>query len=135
MLSDLAEHAGSLVTLIGALVSVCAFLIVAIWKLNGMMIKSVTDKLEKHLIDSRTCQENLPKTYAAISHIEPQMTILFDRQNRLREEILPRDFVRRDELAAWNKMNEKGFDAITDRLDLVSNRIDNLTKALLSEHK
>jgi hypothetical protein len=130
-LSDLAEHTGTLVTIIGLLGTGFAGVIVAIWKLNSSMLAGITAKLDHHLEQAALCQKNLPLMFASRPDAENNFSKLFTRQDRLRDEILPRDYLRRDELAAWNQLNENGFKAIAERLDIVSRRLDGLAGAII----
>jgi hypothetical protein len=149
--TDLAEHSGTLVTLIGFLVLTCISLVAIIYrKLNSGVaevkadtiaaitnfhtelsreVRLVGEGLRRHLDDAADCQRNLPKTYMSKEEGDRQITILFARQNDLRERTLPQDYVRRTELEALSlsltKLIDRGFSDIATRVDKLSDRLDN----------
>jgi hypothetical protein len=136
---DLAEHTGTLITLLGGLATICIALIVVIYrKLNAGVeeIKNELSKevgavragLSKHLEDSSECQKNLPKLYMNKLDADRQFAALFGRQNDLREKTLPQDYVRRTELEQLNKslvqLIDRGFNDLGTRVDKLSDRLD-----------
>jgi hypothetical protein len=126
IVNDLAEHAGTLVALIGAFAFVCLGLVAAIYKLNNSLIASVKEGLEAHLIESRDCQRHLPERFASKPDTDTAIATLFRRQNTLREDTLPVTYMRKGDMEAWVVLNEKIFATFTTRLDAFSTRIDKL---------
>ena len=126
MVNDLAEHAGTLVTLLGGFAVICGGLVAAIYKLNSALIKAVRDSLEAHLTESRECQKNLPIRFASKTDTDAAIAQLYSRQNKLRESTLPETYMRKGDMEAWVILNEKTFSLFTSRLDSFSTRIDKL---------
>ena len=124
--SDLADHSGTLVSIIGSFALLCVALIGAIYKLNTRMTAGIVEKLEHHLDDSKKCQASLPYLYAPKVDTEACIAKIFSRQDKLRDEVLPQSYVLRNEMLAWNVVNENGFKAITARLDLVCQKLDRI---------
>jgi hypothetical protein len=130
LFTDLAEHAGALVALLGGIAVICMALVGAIYKLNNSLIDRVQGGLEKHLSESRECQKELPIRFAGKSETSEALSILFRRQNQLREEILPGTYMRKGDMDAWVVLNEKTFAMFTARLDMFTIRIDKLIEVV-----
>ena len=126
VVNDLAEHAGTLVALVGSFAIVCGGLVAAIYKLNAALIKSVRDSLDAHLTESRDCQKRLPERFASKFDTDTAIAQLYSRQNKLREFTLPETYMRKGDMEAWVILNEKTFSIFTGRLDAFSARIDKL---------
>jgi len=117
---DLAEHSGTLVSLIGSFAILCGILLGAIYKMNAKMVSGIIDTQKK-------CQDSLPLLYAPKSDTEIHIAKIFARQDKLRDEILPGTYVLRAEMVAWNQLNENGFKAITARLDMLCIKLDKIS--------
>ena len=135
IVNDLAEHAGTLVALLGGFAAICAGLVAAIYKMNASLISELRTALEVHLADSKRCQENLPIRFAAKQDTDTAIATLVSRQNQLREETLPSTYLRKGEMEAWVVLNEKTFTIFTARLDAFSTRIDKLIDVFGTERK
>ena len=148
--TDLGEHIGSIISLLGGLVIICGILIAVIYKkLNQGVAEVKTDTikaisnyhdemskevqaiavgLNKHLSDSADCQRNLPKLYLSKDDGERRIDLLFSRQNDLREHTLPQDYVRRTEMDALSRsltqLIDRGFSDMATRVDKLSDRLD-----------
>jgi hypothetical protein len=148
--NDLAEHTGTLLTLLGGLAIICGGLISVIYrKLNSgvadikadtmavigdfkeELSKSIGDVgtgLHQHLEDAAACQKSLPKLYLNKDDGDRQIALLFSRQNDLRERTLPQDYVRRTEMEALSKsmtqLIDRGFGDMATRIDKLSDRLD-----------
>jgi hypothetical protein len=133
VVGDLAEHAGTLVALLGGFAAICAGLVGAIYKLNSGLITELRASLDVHLADSKRCQENLPLRFAAKPDTDTAIATLFSRQNKLREETLPVTYMRKGDMEAWVILNEKTFTVFTARLDAFSARIDKLIEVFGAE--
>ena len=133
VVNDLAEHAGTLVALLGGFAIICGGLVTAIYKLNAALIKSVKDGLEAHLSESRRCQDSLPVRFASKTDTDTAIAQLYSRQNRLREQTLPETYMRKGDMEAWVILNEKTFSIFTSRLDAFSARIDKLIEVFGKE--
>ena len=118
---DLAENSDTLISLIGSFAFLCGILIAAIYKINTKMLSGV-------LANQKQCMNSLPHLYAPKEDTQKSITTLFDRQSKLRDEILPGTYVLRAEMVAWNQLNENGFKAITARLDTVCLKLDKLAE-------
>ena len=116
---DLANHSGTLAWLVGSFAVLCATLIGAIYKLNNRMISGI-------MATQKQCQDSLPLLYAPKLETETHINKIFGRQDKLRDEILPQNYVLRNEMVAWNLVNENGFKALTARLDTACLKIDKL---------
>lgn len=126
IVSDLAEHAGTLVSLLAGFAVICGGLVAAIYKMNTALIGAIRTSLDAHLAESRECQRSLPIRFAAKPDMDTAIATLFSRQNKLREVTLPGTYLRKGEMEAWVVLNEKTFTVFTSRLDTFSHRIDKL---------
>ena len=126
IVSDLAEHANTLVALIGGFAVVCGGLVAAIYKMNTALIGAIRESLDAHLLESRECQKSLPIRFASKPDTDIAIATLFRRQNTLREETLPVTYMRKGDMEAWVILTEKTFAVFTTRLDTFSARIDKL---------
>ena len=131
LVGDLSPQVGTLVLLLGIFASICGGLVAAIYKSNSNLIVGITKIVETHLEDSKRCQESLPTRYASKVDTKDALDTLFRRQNTLREDILPKEYIRRDEVQAWALINKETFQVFSDRLDKFGNRIDKLIETLL----
>ena len=134
IVSDLAEHAGTLVALLGGFAAICAGLVTAIYKMNSKLISELKAGLDTHLADAKRCQESLPLRFASKPDTDTAIATLFRRQNSLREETLP-TYMRKGDMEAWVILNEKTFSVFTTRLDVFSARIDKLIEVFAAERK
>lgn len=130
VINDLAEHAPTLVALLGGFAFVCGGLVAAIYKMNSALISAVRLSLDAHLIESRECQKTLPVRFASKPDTDTAIATLFRRQNSLREETLPTTYMRKGDMEAWVILNEKTFAIFTNRLDTFSVRIDKLIEVV-----
>ena len=133
VLSDMAEHATTLVALLGGFAVVCGGLVTAIYKMNTALIGAIRDSLEAHLAESRECQKSLPQRFASKPDTDIAIATLFSRQNKLREDTLPTTYMRKGDMEAWVILNEKTFAVFTSRLDTFGNRIDKLIDVVGAE--
>ena len=133
VVNDLAEHAPTLVALLGGFAIVCGGLVAAIYKMNNSLISAIRASLEAHLLESRECQNSLPIRFASKPDVDIAIATLFSRQNKLREETLPAAYMRKGEMEAWIVLNEKTFVMFTTRLDVFSARIDKLIEIVGAE--
>ena len=133
IVNDLAEHAGTLVALLGGFAVICGGLVTAIYKLNSAVIKEVRDSLLAHLVESRRCQDSLSLRFASKTDTDTAIAQLYSRQNKLREQTLPETYMRKGDMEAWVILSEKTFSIFTSRLDTVSARIDKLIEVFGKE--
>jgi|WetSurMetagenome_2_1015567.scaffolds.fasta_scaffold25774_2 hypothetical protein len=148
--TDLAEHTGTLVAILGCLLVICGGLIAIVYrKLDqgvaevksdtisaiksfheelSKEVNSVGQGLNKHLVDAVECQRNLPKLYMSKEDGIRDIALLFSRQNDLRERTLPHDYVRRTEMEALSqsltRLIDRGFNDLGTRVDKLSDRLD-----------
>jgi hypothetical protein len=148
--SDLAEHVGTLIGFIVLLLAISGGLITIIYKkLNAGVaevktdtiaaianfhdelskeVRMVGDGLTAHLQESMECQRSLPKLYLNKEDGDKAISELFRRQNTLREQTLPQDYVRRSEMDALSlsltRLIDRGFNDMATRVDKLSDRLD-----------
>lgn len=84
-------------------------------------IGELKQEIRKYSEEHRLCQNSLPERFMLRHDIERILDEVKDRQLRLREEILPRDYVRKEEM----QLLVKRIDSIDDKLDTLLSRTKN----------
>ena len=123
--ADLAEHTGTLVTILGALVILVLAILGGIWKIGTKLIFAFKDdvfKLINKIDEKIDIHLDEQDKYALRSTIEPEIKQLYDRQYELRTTILP-TFQKKEDMVTWGQIMKQGFADMKDRIDALSKRI------------
>ena len=127
--TDILHHADTLLTILGGVIIIVATMFTTFYKLFSkiaftlkndifLMLKAMDDRLAK--------QEELMGSCVTWDQLEPKLDKITDKQLDLRQNVLPRDFMRKDELKAWNEGLKIGLKELSDRLDSISRRLDSI---------
>ena len=124
--SDLAEHTGTLVILIGTEFGLLVILLGGIWKIGRWLLSTFKDDVFTLIgqIDNKV-EELVQKSveYALKKEVDPKISQIEERQFQLRTSILP-SYQKKEDMDTWGKIMTQGFCDMKDRIDAISRRLD-----------
>jgi len=127
--ADLAEHTGTLVALLGGMAVIIGALFIAFYKLFTRIAFTLKDDIFRMLevMDKRLeNQETVLGSCVTWEQLKPELQSITDRQLDLRQNILPRDYMRKSDMEPWSLLIKQGFDDIGKRVDAISHRLDGI---------